>query len=383
MAQLVGEGHHVVHPVLVALEDHGVGVRRVVRAERPAPLALARLGVDPVPVEELLRPRGHLLAERAEGAEDDPLRLLPRDLLLGVEEGGVAVDVGEFGEAQDAPLHVVEAGDHRVVLHAHRDDEVDRGLLQLVREVAALLGVVHAPQAVVGGLVEEEGVVDEDEGPLDLLQADGKGVGGPLALRAVGVAQESEDLLLGGVPAVELEHVVRGQLLEEPVPGAGAGVGGLLEDDLLRLAQAERAERAGGADVVGVGLDGVGVDARGLLELKLEEHQLDAQGRVPLALGLVERADLGGGGVGGVEEAGVADGLGDDHVDRLQVGDGPFQGVGGKRIDLAPVPCLERIDRRFGLLPGGLDLGVLGAGEEGGEVPTDLGGLERPGFVDH
>ena len=96
MSQLVSKGHHIIHLVQVALKQNWVSIRRVVRAERPAHLALSRLGINPVLVKKLGPLFRHIRRERPKRLENDRLRSVPSDLFLSRKQRRVAIDVRQF-----------------------------------------------------------------------------------------------------------------------------------------------------------------------------------------------------------------------------------------------------------------------------------------------
>ncbi len=183
--ELVGHHEHVVRARGVV--EHHVRVRRGhrVRAERAAALARARRAVDVAAGEEL---GGHLAQLGREGAvavEHDLLGLAVGDAVVAVGHRRHAVVGGEPVEPEEARLQPVPAA-REVVAPLHRlDQRLHRLVARLVGEVARGEPVRIAAQAVLGGLVLEQGVEDEGaraQAGAERLGDRRGGLGAPLAV---------------------------------------------------------------------------------------------------------------------------------------------------------------------------------------------------------
>ena len=94
-------------------------VRRLDEADHP----------EAQPDEELLASLRHRAAELAERVEHDLPRLVPANLLLGLEQRRIPVDVRQFLQAADLALAVVVPFDEVRPFAAQRPDEVDSPLV--------------------------------------------------------------------------------------------------------------------------------------------------------------------------------------------------------------------------------------------------------------
>ena len=204
-------------------------VRRDVGAERAALLAGPRLGVDPGVVEEGLSERGILRVERLERPENRLAGLVPRVGRAGrVGEGSVAVVVRQLVEAQEFFLGVVVPGHQRVSgFHDFRHGLHDLRR-QFVAQVAGLLGVFVAAQAVVGGFGLHEVVLQKRDQPAFLREGRAERLGTLRPHGAIRVALEVERLGDRLLRAVEGNRDIGRGLIEEAGEGAAARVGGLL-----------------------------------------------------------------------------------------------------------------------------------------------------------
>ena len=176
--------------------------------------------------------------------------------------------------------------------------------------------MVVVAQAVVGGLLEEDGVEDEGPGAQAGRQPFGDRLGRGLADRAVRVGEEREAVLEAPTLAVERHLDGRVLLLEQPLPGRDRGQVLLGRDPLLGLGQEVGPAEAGDPQVVADGIEaGVGQERLGPLvveggPLELEEQQLGADRGGPLLDLGDQRAARLVAGVGGEAQAGVAVGPG-------------------------------------------------------------------------
>ncbi len=239
VAELVGEGRHIA--ATIGPVEHHIRVDR--RDRRSAECASALVGagrhVDPVPVEEHLGDLAHPRRYRLEGLENDPAPLLPADgLVVGAYDGHPVV-IGEAVDPEQLRLGPVPAaGQLGATL-----DRVDQGLHGLI---GCLVGKVPGCEPVRVGaqpvhrrLLLEQRVEGVGPGPDSGLERLGHRLRDRSTSLAIGVEQPGEGLVEGDgfVRVRKLYPDGRGELVEEPVPGAAAGQGELGDDPFLRRAQ--------------------------------------------------------------------------------------------------------------------------------------------------
>ena len=245
----------------------------------------------------------------------------PERAVLGGHRAAPVV-VGQAVEAEQAGLDPVPAlGQVVAALHGV-DQRGDGGVAGLVDQVPRGQPVVVVAQAVVGGLLEEDGVQDEGPGAQAGRQPFGDRLGRGLADRAVRVGEEREAVLEAPTLAVERHLDGRVLLLEQPLPGRDRGQVLLGRDPLLGLGQEVGPAEAGDAQEVADGIEArVGQERLGPLvveggPLELEEQQLGADRGGPLLDLGDQRAARLVAGVGGEAQAGVAVGPGQVLLER-------------------------------------------------------------------
>ena len=237
VAELVGE-HEDVAAAAGVVEHHvGMDARRGVGAEGAAALVRAYRSVDPVLVEEALGEVAEDGRELVEGAEHEVGGLGPvdRDLLVG--HRGHAVVVGELVEAEQLGLEAIPAP-WQLVVGAHGlEQRLHRLVAGLVGQVARREPVRIGAQAIIDGLVLQQGVEDVRARAQARLERRGDGLRRGAAHLAVGGGQAAEgdverDPLLG---IGELDADRARQLGEQARPGVATSQRLLGEELLLGL----------------------------------------------------------------------------------------------------------------------------------------------------
>ena len=220
VAQLVGEGEHRT-PLPGEAQQHvrvGAGDRR--GAEGPGLLVGPHGGIDPAPLEEVRHDGTGDGRERRVGVEHDGPRLVPGRGGGRRQDRRHAVVVGETVEPEQLGLQAVVPLGDVVAGNDGIDQRLNRRVRGLVGEVAGGDPARVAPAAVLGRLVEEQGVEDVGTGPQLGLERLGEGLGGAAAHLPVGLLELRERLLqadrLGVRVDADLEG--RGELGEQPAP---------------------------------------------------------------------------------------------------------------------------------------------------------------------
>ena len=134
-------------------------------AKRAGSLVRAHGPVDPVVVEEARDDRAGLVRELAVRIDDDPPRVVPRDLPRVRRDRRRTVVVLEPVDPEQPGLEPVVALRDVVARRRRLDERVDRLVRRLVREVAGRDPGRIAAHAVVDRLVQEDGVEDERARP--------------------------------------------------------------------------------------------------------------------------------------------------------------------------------------------------------------------------
>ena len=259
-----------------------------VGAERARPLAGRRRRVDPALVEEAAADAGQLGRERVVGVEHQLRGVGPAERAVLGGHRAAPVVVGQAVEAEQAGLDPVPAlGQVVAALHGV-DQRGDRGVAGLVDQVPRGQPVVVVAQAVVGGLLEEDGVQDEGPGAQAGRQPFGDRLGRGLADRAVRVGEEREAVLEARRSPSSVTSMAASCSSNSRCHAAIAGQVLLGRDPLLGLGQEVGPAEAGDAQVVADGIEArVGQERLGPLvveggPLELEEQQLGADRGGPL-----------------------------------------------------------------------------------------------------
>ena len=223
--ELVRERHHVAR--LAQVVEHQIGVRtRYGRmGEGPRRLAVLDRRVDPAAIEKRLGDPGELGREPAIGLHHRGLGGLPvEDALVAGGQRGVAVPGVELGLAEPPGLHgVIAVREPRIGFLHRRLQRVDNLALHGIVEVPAVGDVLEAVPAVGNLLVLGQHVGDVGKEPGVVVQGPGEAMESCLALGLVAIREQVQRRLETQLlaPHVELE---RGHgLVEQPVPGRGAG----------------------------------------------------------------------------------------------------------------------------------------------------------------
>ena len=380
VAELVGQHEHVAPAAGVVEHQVRVHARRRVRAERAAALVRADGRVDPALVEE---PLGQLAEDRrelVEGAQDELGRVGPVDVDLLVGDRRHAVVVGEPVEAEQVGLQAVPAPRQVVVVAHRRQQRLDRLVAGLVGEVAAGQPVRVGAQAIVDGLVEQQGVEDIRARAQAGLERGGDRLGGGAPDLAVGRHQtaEREVQRRALVEVGQLDADRARQLGEQARPGVAAGQALFGHQPLFGLGEQVRAIAAHRAQVVARRVQAVGGQQLvGALVVEgcpfeLEEQELGLDGGPALLHAREQRAVGGVGGVDGEAQHRVRAGPAEQVDDRLELAHG-----GG---EAGPVELADTSSMRFGEACGARvsvveqTIGTVGpvAVDERIEVPRDV-----------
>ena len=379
VAELMRQRGHVAAPV--GPVEHHIGMDRGDRrgAEGAAALARPRRDVDPAieePPGDLAHPRG----DGIERLEHDLAALAPADLLLVGADDGHPVVVGEPLDPEQLRLRPVPAARQLAPRPHGFDQRLDRFVGCLVREVAGREPVRVIAQPVHRRLLLKQRVEGVGAGAQAGFERGRDRLGNLAPPLPLGVEEPGEGDVERHrvVVARELDPDRRGELVEEPAPGAAAGQRELRGDSLLGRAQQVGAvaplhPQVMAAEVHAVGgeqLIGAGVVDRDPLEVEEDESRLDRGGALRSVL--EQRADRRVLGVGGEAQVRVVECSPDDlgeptkalhrvaQARAVELAD-PALELGGD-LDRDPVGLVEqRVDRRP----------VVGAA-----VTLDAGGLE-------
>ena len=288
VAELVGQGQCVAPAARPVQHDVRVVAGDGVGAEGAGPLAGGGRRVDPALVEEAAADAGQLRGEGVVGVEHQLRGVGPTERAVLGGHGAVPVVVGQAVEAEQPGLDPVPALG-QVVAALHRvDQRGDRRVAGLVDQVARGQPVVVVAEAVVRGLLEQDGVQDEGAGAQAGRQPFGDSLRRGLAHRAVRVREEREAVLEPSTLAVQRDLDGGVLLLEQALPGRDRRQVLLGRDPLLGLAEEVGPAEAGDPEVVADGVEpGVGQQRLRLLvvergPLELEEQQLGADRGGPL-----------------------------------------------------------------------------------------------------
>ena len=219
-------------------------------AKRPGSLVRANGPVDPVVVEEARDDHARLVRELAVRIDDDPTRLVPRDLPRVRRDRCRPVVVLEPVDSEQPGLEPVVALRDVVPRRRRLDERVDRLVRRLVREVARRDPGRIAAHAVVDRLVQQNGVEDERARPEAGPERLGDRLGGDAPGVAIGVEEAGERRLERHVVAVETDAERAQLLLVEPRPRRDTGDGLLGDDALFGLGEQERPELSQRAEMV-------------------------------------------------------------------------------------------------------------------------------------
>ena len=330
VAELVRERHHVARPPLVVHQHVRVHARHRRVAERAGVLARAQGGIDPAPREEAVDDLGERRREPAIGLQHDHLGVVPGHALVAVfGNRRIAIPVLQALQAKPARLERVIAMRQARIGRPDRGDQgVDHLVLDLIGEVARGDRARELAPAILQLLVLGQRVGDQGIQPAVAPQHVGDDVRGPLALRAVMVLKQIEDLGAGQLAAVEGEPQRRHGLVEQSRPCPPTGDRFLVQDLLDRIIQLMRAKAADVTDpwlIPGElrrrrepGLERLVLDP---VELQGEKQDLGADRGRPLLHGLEEPGDLRILAIRGMEQLGVAGGPAEPLLDLLVAGD--------------------------------------------------------------